>query len=65
MKGYQVGGARISDQHGNIIVNTGEATAQDVAAVIETMKSRVREETGFELEQEILLAGDWSRERGS
>lgn len=60
-KGYRVGGAKISDQHGNIIVNTGNATAGDVASIIDTMKNRVREETGLVLEQEILFAGEWEK----
>ena len=43
--------------HGNFIVNTGFATAQDVLKLIKTIQQRVKENTGFELEPEIIFAG--------
>lgn len=53
LKGLQVGGALISDQHGNFIVNTGNATADDVRQLIAQIKTVVYEKFGIELEEEI------------
>ena len=43
--------------HGNFIVNTGSATAQEVVELIEIIRKRVKDTTGFELEPEIIFAG--------
>ncbi len=53
LKGTGVGGAQISPVHANFIVNTGGATAQDVLALSELVKQRVKETTGIDLEMEI------------
>ena len=52
LRGHQIGGARISDQHANIIVNAGGATAGDIRRLVEFVQSEVRTRTGFELERE-------------
>lgn len=57
LKGLSVGGAEVSHKHANYIVNTGTATAADVRAVIETVRTRVVEEYGVELELEVRLVG--------
>ncbi len=59
LRGHQIGGARISDQHANIIINTGNATAADIRALIEHVETRVQEQLGLRLEREVLYAGDW------
>lgn len=59
MRGTQIGGARISDLHANIIINTGDATAADIRALIELVHERVLAELGFNLEREVLYVGDW------
>jgi UDP-N-acetylmuramate dehydrogenase len=59
LRGSQIGGARISDQHANIIINTGDATATDIRHLIELIEQRVETELGLQLEREVLLAGDW------
>jgi len=61
LKGQRIGGAQISPRHANFIVNVGEATATDVAALMSLMRRRVYECTGIELIPEILLLGDWSQ----
>ena len=38
LKGYQIGGARVSDKHAGFIVNTGNATCGDVIRLIETIR---------------------------
>ncbi len=53
LKGEQIGAALVSDQHGNFIVNTGGATAEDVHRLIDKIKSTVYERFGIELEEEI------------
>jgi UDP-N-acetylmuramate dehydrogenase len=42
LKGLSFGGARVSELHGNFIVNTGTATAQDIAALIRLVKEKVK-----------------------
>lgn len=59
MRGTVIGGAKVSDEHANIIVNTGTATAADIRALMELVRRRVREELGLELEQEVLYVGEW------
>jgi len=59
LRGFQIGGARVSDQHANIVVNTGDATAADIRAVIEHVRHRVAAELGLALEREVLYVGDW------
>ncbi len=60
LRGSAVGGARVADWHGNIIVNTGDASAADVANLVAFLEKRVFEATGFTLEPEILFVGDWN-----
>jgi UDP-N-acetylmuramate dehydrogenase len=57
LKGTRVGGAMISPKHANFIVNTGGARAEDILALIDLARDRVREETGIELEIEIRVVG--------
>lgn len=58
-KGLTIGGAGISAQHGNFLVNRGHATASDVRQVAETVKARVYEQFAVLLEEEVLYVGDW------
>ena len=58
LKGTRVGGARVSDVHGNFIVNDGSATAGDVLNLIEVIRDRVRSARGIELETEVEILGE-------
>ena len=58
-KGYRVGGAAISRQHGNFLVNLGNATASDARQVAEYVKAQVRERFGVVLEEEVMYIGAW------
>lgn len=63
LKGMQLGGAEVSTQHANFIINpggVGHATAADVMALIKHVQQVVSEQFGVELEQEVQLVGDWS-----
>ncbi|MBN1237980.1 MAG: UDP-N-acetylmuramate dehydrogenase [Gammaproteobacteria bacterium] len=63
LKGTKLGGAMVSDKHANFIVNTGSATAEDIETLIESVRRRVREETGIELELEARVIGEHLRGR--
>jgi len=58
LKGTRIGGAVVSDVHGNFIVNEGRATAQDVLALIEVIQQRARAARGIELETEVEIIGE-------
>lgn len=53
LKGESIGGAMISPKHANFIVNTGGARADDILALMDLARKRVKEKTGIELEPEI------------
>lgn len=57
LKGTQIGAAKISEKHGNFIVNTGEATADQIVQLIALIKTRARNEFGIQLEEEVQLVG--------
>jgi UDP-N-acetylmuramate dehydrogenase len=54
-KGHKIGGAMVSQSHGNFIINTGGATSEDVLALIDEIQTKVKKETGVELHHEIVL----------
>lgn len=56
-RGLEVGGARMSDQHCNFMINTGAATAADLEALGEEVRRRVCETSGVELRWEIRRIG--------
>ena len=58
VKGTRIGGAKISEKHGNFFVNLGEAQAADVLALVELARERVRATAGIELELEIRVVGE-------
>jgi len=58
LKGARVGGAVVSTEHGNFIVNDGAATARDVLALIELIRKRARLERGIELDPEVEIVGE-------
>ncbi len=53
LKGYSVGGAQISELHGNFIINTGNAKAQDVLSLIEHIKQTILETNGIQMHTEV------------
>ena len=58
LKGTRVGGAAVSLEHGNFIVNDGTASARDVLELIELIRQRVRTQRGIELETEVEIIGE-------
>jgi UDP-N-acetylmuramate dehydrogenase len=57
LKGHQIGGAKISEMHGNFIVNAGNAKAEDVLALIEHVKATIQDLYGVEMETEVEIIG--------
>jgi UDP-N-acetylmuramate dehydrogenase len=62
LKGFRVGDAHISEKHANFFINDGEATAEDIRALIAEAWNAVREQFGIEMELEVELVGNWSFE---
>jgi UDP-N-acetylmuramate dehydrogenase len=58
VKGTRIGGAMISEKHGNFFVNLGEARAADVLALVQIARERVRATAGIDLELEIRVVGE-------
>jgi len=58
LKGTRIGGAFVSAEHGNFIVNDGTATARDVLELIELVKERARSQRGIELQTEVEIIGE-------
>lgn len=58
LKGFRIGGATVSSQHANFVTTSENGTATDVLALMEEIKKRVLDSSGFMLEREVVL---WSR----
>jgi len=56
-RGLKVGGAQVSEMHCNFLINLGSATATDIETLGETVRRRVKENSGVELEWEIMRIG--------
>jgi UDP-N-acetylmuramate dehydrogenase len=57
LKGFQIGGAKISEMHGNFIVNAGNATAKDVLDLIQYIKDKILNLYGINIETEVEIIG--------
>jgi len=55
LRGFQLGGAQVAPFHGNIVINTGGASAADIRCLMDKVAARVKAATGFILEPEILF----------
>ena len=55
LKGLHVGDARVSDRHANFFVNAGQAKADDMFALIDQVREKVRERYGVTLEEEVII----------
>lgn len=58
LKGTRVGGAVVSAEHGNFIINDGSATACDVLQLIQLIRDRAKADRGIDLETEVEILGD-------
>ncbi len=57
LRGRRIGGAMVSERHPNYLVNTGKATANDVAMLASLIKTRVRDELKVRLQEEVQYVG--------
>ncbi len=55
LRGYQIGGAQVSEKHCGFVINKGGATAADVEAVITHVQEKVKEQFGVDLEPEVIV----------
>jgi UDP-N-acetylenolpyruvoylglucosamine reductase len=58
LKGARVGGAMVSLEHGNFLVNDGSATARDVLDLVELIRSKARADRGIDLATEVEIIGE-------
>ncbi|NMA82262.1 MAG: UDP-N-acetylmuramate dehydrogenase [Epulopiscium sp.] len=58
LRGYRIGGAQVSEKHCGFIINTGDATAQDVKALLLYVQDKVFEKFGVQLEPEVRMIGE-------
>lgn len=58
LKGYKIGGAKVSEKHAGFIVNEDNATAQDVIDLVKYVQNTVYEKTGKKIELEIEILGE-------
>ena len=57
LRGKKIGGVLVSDRHPNYLVNTGNATAEDVITLASLIKTRVRDELSVRLQEEVQFVG--------
>lgn len=60
MRGQRIGGAQFSRKHANFIVNTGDASAADIEALIELAQQAVFQQSGINLDPEVRIVGNRS-----
>lgn len=60
LKGIKYGRAQVAPYHGNIIINRGRACSRDIFNLIKIVEDEVLKKTGYQLEREIQLIGDWN-----
>ena len=58
LKGFRLGGAQVSEKHANFIINTGDATAEQIERLIEYVQQLVAERFGVELVPEVHIVGE-------
>jgi len=61
LKGFGIGGAQVSEKHCGFVINTGNATASDIAALIREIQKRVKEQFRVDLETEVVFLGKFER----
>ncbi len=58
LKGRRIGGAQVSEKHANFIINTGQATAQDIENLIRLVQEQVYNKHKITLETEVRIMGE-------
>ena len=62
LKGYQVGGAEVSQKHSGFVINADNATAADVLQLIGDVQHKVKAQFGVDLEPEVITIGEDTRD---
>jgi UDP-N-acetylmuramate dehydrogenase len=57
MRGFRVGGAKVSEMHCNFLINDKGATGEDIETLGETVRARVKAHSGMTLDWEIIRLG--------
>ena len=57
LSGKKIGGAKVSEKHGNFIINTGNAKAEDVVILASVIKQKIRKEFNIQLKEEVQYVG--------
>lgn len=60
LKGHRLGGAEVSVKHANFIINLGDATANEIACLIDLVQDRVERHSGIRLQPEVRRVGTFS-----
>ena len=58
LKGFQIGGAKVSEKHAGFVINYDNATAKDVINLIKYIKEKVNEKYGIKIKEEIRIVGE-------
>ncbi len=58
MRGARIGGAQMSEKHSNFLINVGQATADDLESLGESVRKKVYDSSGITLEWEIMRVGE-------
>lgn len=59
LRGYQVGGAKVSDKHCGFVINAKDATAADIKTLMDQVAAKVEQEFGVLLEPEVKFLGEF------
>lgn len=59
LRGYQIGGAQVSEKHCGFVINRGGASAADIRALIEHIQTEVEQRFGVRLEPEVRMLGEF------
>ena len=59
LRGFQVGGAQVSEKHCGFVINKDQATAADIKELMRQVAEKVMQEFGVELEAEVKPLGDF------
>ena len=65
LKGFRIGGAEVSPKHANFIINTGDATAADIEALLRHVAEEVERLHGVALQAEVRIVGEAAPQRGA
>ena len=59
LRGYQVGGAQVSEKHCGFVINKKDATSTDIATLIKDVQAKVKDQFGVDLETEVKFLGEF------